>query len=72
LPEVGGDAVLTFNPEDVDDIHDCILKVISDNKLRKKMIKKGLERVQEFDWAKHARKIVSKFEECTHTHIRSV
>ncbi len=72
LPEVGGDAVLTFDPEDVDDIHDCILKVMSDSNLRKEMIKKGLERAKEFDWAKHAGKIVRKFEEYKKTHISSV
>jgi len=72
LPEVGGDAVLTFDPEDENGIHDCILKVMSDSNLRKEMIKKGLERVKEFDWSKHAKKIVRKFEEYKNTHISSV
>ena len=44
LPEVGGTAVLTFNPFEVDDIYEKMKMVIDDDLLRRKLKKDGLER----------------------------
>ena len=54
LPEVGGDAVLYFNPFDLDDIKNVMLRIIKDKELRENLIKKGNERVQSFSWQKCA------------------
>ncbi|MDB5011282.1 MAG: hypothetical protein JWQ06_2071, partial [Mucilaginibacter sp.] len=43
LPEVGGDAVLQFNPFDIDDIFLKIKTVLDDAELQQEMIKKGQE-----------------------------
>ena len=42
LPEVSGDAALYFDPRNVDEMADVINKILSDEKLRKELIKKGI------------------------------
>lgn len=50
LKEVGKDAVIYFNPNDVLDIESKIEKVLTDEKLRKNLIEKGKVRSHDFDW----------------------
>lgn len=54
LPEVYGDAALSFSPFSVDGLIDCINKITSDNDLKQKLILKGFERVKNFSWKKCA------------------
>ena len=54
LPEVGGVAALYFNPSDIEDIKNVMLKIIKDKELREKLIKEGYERVKFFSWEKCA------------------
>lgn len=61
LPEVGGDAVLTFNPYDTNAIFKTIKTVLDDETLRGEMIKKGQERLKDFSWQKTALQIVEVF-----------
>jgi glycosyltransferase involved in cell wall biosynthesis len=63
LPEAGGDAAVYFNPMDVDDIKEKIDKVISDEKLREEMRKKGFKQVKKFSWEKTAKKTLAVLEE---------
>jgi glycosyltransferase involved in cell wall biosynthesis len=58
LPEIGGNAVLTFDPEIHADIASKILLVFNSPELRKQMISRGLERVKSFSWQRHAEKIL--------------
>lgn len=55
LPEAGGDAALYFDPTNVSDIAKTIDKVLSNEKLRQDMIKKGQSQVKKFSWEKTAR-----------------
>jgi glycosyltransferase involved in cell wall biosynthesis len=48
LREIGGDAVVTFNPKSPDAIASVILKVIGDSELRKTLIEKGAQRLNAF------------------------
>jgi glycosyltransferase involved in cell wall biosynthesis len=50
LPEVVGDAALTFDPTDVDDIAAAMLAVLSDPALRASLVHKGRERAAHFNW----------------------
>jgi glycosyltransferase involved in cell wall biosynthesis len=50
LPEVVGDAALTFDPNDVDDIATAMLAVLNDPALRARLIHKGRERAAHFTW----------------------
>lgn len=55
LPEVVGDAGILVNPYDTDSLAQAMRKVLSDDKLREDMIRKGLKRSKEFSWEKTAR-----------------
>lgn len=61
LPEVGGDAVLQFNPFDVGDIAQKINVVVNDEDLRGDMIHKGRERLKLFSWENTAGQLVGIF-----------
>ncbi len=53
LPEVTGDAALLVKPTEIG-LAEGIKKLLSDDVLRKKMIKNGLTRAKKFDWEKTA------------------
>lgn len=63
LPEVAGDAVVYFDPTDKLSMLNSIKKVIYDDKLRKQLIDKGIEREKEFTWEKTADKTKKIYEE---------
>ncbi|MFD2145313.1 glycosyltransferase family 4 protein [Mucilaginibacter antarcticus] len=52
LPEIGGEAVLTFNPFDIADITATITSAMDDENLRKSMIEKGRVRLKIFHGTK--------------------
>lgn len=54
LPEVVGDAGLLVNPESVDEIEQAIRLVVSDDKKRQVMVKRGLVQASKFSWKKMA------------------
>jgi len=62
LPEVIGEAGVLFNPFDIQDIADKVYIVLSDEKLREELIKKGLARVKEFSWRQTAEQTLRIFE----------
>jgi glycosyltransferase involved in cell wall biosynthesis len=61
LPEIGGDAVLLFDPFDMNDISMKIKLVLDDEELRKEMIVKGQERLKNFSWQQTALQIIEVF-----------
>lgn len=61
LPEVGADAVLQFDPFDVNDMANKIHTVLKDPELRKEMISKGQKRLKDFSWQATAQQIVDVF-----------
>jgi glycosyltransferase involved in cell wall biosynthesis len=62
LPEVGGDAVLYIDPENIDSIKEEIINLSKDNKLRDELSNKGLERANKFSWKKTAEKTIEVYE----------
>ena len=46
--ETGGDAALYANPNDINDIADCLVRITTDNNLRKQMIEKGKVQAEKF------------------------
>jgi glycosyltransferase involved in cell wall biosynthesis len=50
LPEVAGDAALYFDPRDVDDLANKLLRITSDGALRAELIERGLRRIQQFSY----------------------
>lgn len=64
LSEVGGDAVLYFDPKNIKDMGNKINLVLRSEKVRKELIKKGLERCNEFSWRKLAEKTLEVYSQC--------
>ncbi len=54
LPEIGGDACLYFDPQDVQDLVEKFELLYENEALRQELIKKGKERVTLFSWKKCA------------------
>jgi glycosyltransferase involved in cell wall biosynthesis len=52
LPEVGGDAVVYFDPEDAESILQGVSKLVTDEAFRKEKIAKGYQRLSLFSWSK--------------------
>jgi glycosyltransferase involved in cell wall biosynthesis len=61
LPEVSGDAALSFDPFDTEDIFKIIKQVLDDETLRNDMVAKGRERLKYFSWRKTAEQLVEIF-----------
>lgn len=56
LPEVGGDAVVYFDPYSVKEMAEAVDKVISSPSLQAELREKGLKRAAKFTWEECARK----------------
>lgn len=52
LPEVAGEAALLVNPYNSRDIAEGIRNILTDQKLRQKLIEKGKEQIKVFSWEK--------------------
>lgn len=61
LPEVGGNAVLSFDPFDTDDISVKIKLVLDDEQLREDMCSKGVQRLKSFSWHNTAMQLIDVF-----------
>ena len=62
LPEVGGDAALYFDPENSESLVSALNRVISNDSLRKELIRKGKERLKNFSWEKTAKGYLDVYE----------
>jgi glycosyltransferase involved in cell wall biosynthesis len=58
LPEVCGDSAYYVNPYDVEDIARGIEIVLSDEKLRENLVKKGFENIKRFSWQRSAKEVL--------------
>lgn len=67
FPEVGGDAVLYFDPNNVCEMRDCILKLVEDADLRDSMIKKGTHRLKQFSWESTVEKVVEVYKQVSNS-----
>ncbi len=61
LPEVAGDAALLINPDDVEELADAILQIISDSQLRAQLVKKGKDQASLFSWERTARETLQVY-----------
>ena len=62
LPEVVGDAALTVDPHNIDELATAILRLIKDEKLREELRQKGYERAQLYTWPKSAQKMLDVYD----------
>lgn len=64
LPEVGGDAAIYFDPQNVNQFVKLLKEVLNDKSLQIKLSKLGLERSKLFSWEKVAKDATKVFESC--------
>lgn len=62
LPEVGGDAVLTCDPTDIEAIAGLMELVLENDKLREALVQKGKTRLNVYSWEKSAHNLVAACE----------
>jgi len=55
LPEVAGEAAILVDPQSVDSIAGGIEKILKNDELKIKLIKRGLEQIKKFSWEKVGR-----------------
>ncbi|MBN2323976.1 MAG: glycosyltransferase family 4 protein [Spirochaetes bacterium] len=63
LPEVAGGAALLTAPEDTEDMSRKMERLLSDESLKKELIKKGKDRCSSFTWEKTAREYLALYRE---------
>lgn len=61
IPEVGGDAILTFDPTDIDDIVANAERALFDETTRATLIDRGLARAAQFTWTEAARRTAAVY-----------
>ena len=57
LPEVAGDAAVLVDPYDPEALADAMMRVLTDEKLRKDLRRRGLERAKQFSWEQSVRRV---------------
>lgn len=62
LPEVVGDAALTIDPHNIDELAAAMTRLLSDEPLREELRQKGYQRAQEYTWPKAATKMLDIYQ----------
>lgn len=61
LIEVSGEAVMTFNPKDHEELADKMNRVLSSETLRSELVEKGLKKASEYSWEKTAAMTIQSY-----------
>ncbi len=61
LPEVVGDAALTADPRDPEDMASCICRILDDQGLAAELSRMGLQRAAKFSWQRSAKETLSVY-----------
>jgi glycosyltransferase involved in cell wall biosynthesis len=61
LVEIAGDAALTVDPRNVEDLADKLHGIVSDDALRERLRQRGRERVKAFSWRENARRTIEVY-----------
>lgn len=62
MPEVGGEAAILIDPEDMEGMIRVVREMMGDRGLREKMIKKGLAQAKKFSWEKCAKETAEVYQ----------
>ena len=62
LPEVGGDAALYFDADDVEGLADALFRILKDGNLGQDMIERGLVRAAKFSWRSAAESTLESYD----------
>jgi glycosyltransferase involved in cell wall biosynthesis len=61
LPEVAGSAALMVNPYNINDMARALKEILTDENLKNKLIKQGLEQAKKFSWENTAKEYLKIF-----------
>ena len=61
LPEVAGDAAILIDPNNLEQLAEAILQVVSDSQVRQKLVHKGKERAKLFSWERTAKETINAY-----------
>lgn len=61
LPEVLGEAVIYFDPENIDDMVEAMEKIVTDEGLRKELVDRGYNQVSKYSWERMARETLDVY-----------
>jgi glycosyltransferase involved in cell wall biosynthesis len=61
IPEIVGEAGLLINPRDIDDISTKMYMILTNDQLKRDLIKRGYERVKTFSWLEMAKKTLKVY-----------
>ncbi len=64
LSEIGKDAAIYFDPKNKQDMFEKIEQVLTSEKLRQELIKKGLERIKLFSWETLTEQTLEVYKKC--------
>jgi len=64
MPEVGGDAVVYVDPDDVSGLSQALTRMLTDDALAGDLIAQGLKRAQSFTWERCARETLDVYRAC--------
>ncbi|MBD3248212.1 glycosyltransferase, partial [Candidatus Falkowbacteria bacterium] len=70
MPEILGSAAVYFDPENRRDMLEKIVRVISDDGLRKKLIAKGRKQARLYDWWESALKTLNIYKKVLYKNDR--
>lgn len=62
IPEICGEAVEYFSPENIPEISEKMNKIFFDKDLQEELIEKGQQHIQKFSWSDSAQKILEEIE----------
>jgi len=65
LPEVLGDAAVYFDPRNINDMTKTMLRVLTDQKLRESLIKKGTRQIKKYSWRNTAKETLDIYSKCS-------
>lgn len=60
--EVAGEAALFFNKDSIEDISEKIDQIISNSKVRNKLIREGAIQIKKFNWEDNSKKVINALE----------
>ncbi len=58
LPEIGGNAVITFNPDSSTELYHHLEELLMNSALREEMIKEGYKQKEKFNWNYHVDRLI--------------
>lgn len=62
MPEVAGDAALLVDPLDEEELAGALFRALTEEELRRELVRKGYERAQQFTWERTAQRTLAVYE----------